>query len=389
MHKTQFSCGLFFGNKEHSRKIRKVHFGAEEKSADLFSKMENLFKSFANVKIVHPIDDDLIKIVDLGNGDIRADVICIFCESNDTEIEALLKRYAVQYDKSGWNLSNFRKHIIKQHVKKNPINNDSDHNIESSYTPNTPNRKENNTNLLKSPCVSNDIMELPIVFEDGATEKNTDEVPNDLKTEILRQIGKQSLRLIESSLVHNEPKKFMTTNIDGRMMNINVLNMKQIGNCLFEALIHQRECMKSGSREHDNAAAELRKEIVKNIEENLEQYKMAIKGRIDPNCKNIDEECKKFVIEKLSQNTFYGGAETCLAFSNIYKANILVFNEKGPFYFATGFNPNFNQTFFLAYRSLNCDDNGKPIYNHYDSICGIEEEILYKCANYFVNKFSK
>lgn len=68
----------------------------------------------------------------------------------------------------------------------------------------------------------------------------------------------------------------------------------------------------------------------------------------------------------------------------MYRVNILIFNENGPFYFATGFNSEYDRCVFMAYRTLPID--GKSEYQHYDSPSGISEEILYTCATHLSEK---
>lgn len=74
-----------------------------------------------------------------------------------------------------------------------------------------------------------------------------------------------------------------------------------------------------------------------------------------------------------------------LAASEIYQVNIVVFIEKKDFFMPNGFNYSYGRSLFLAYRLGGFDEDGVPSYEHYDSICEINESILYKCALKFVN----
>lgn len=64
-----------------------------------------------------------------------------------------------------------------------------------------------------------------------------------------------------------------------------------------------------------------------------------------------------------------------IAIANIYSANIVIFNENGPYYFATRYKNDHTRTLFLAYR---ISVSGK--HNHYDSVCDVSNIVLSGCA---------
>lgn len=207
--------------------------------------------------------------------------------------------------------------------------------------------------------------------------------------QLYSQFSQQNLRLLKAVLMHSEAKKFMAVNVDDRFINVNVLKIEGDGNCLFASLVHQLHDVKTNSQEHKKLTTDLRQEVVQHIRENIVRYKQAIKSRLNYDGKNIDEACVTY-LEKLSEEGHWGGPETILATSNMYNVNVLVFDEKAPFYLSTGFNPNYSRTIFLAYRigsTQGPDGNAKR--NHYDTICGIDEELLYKCAVQLSEKLSK
>lgn len=116
----RFPCGIFYGKKQRSITRKIQHTKDNEQLIDeLFSKLAILFESYTNIKVFHSLNKNSIKIVESKNGSVRADVICVFCETNDCETEALTKRIAVQCDETGcWNFSNLKKHVKTQHIKK-------------------------------------------------------------------------------------------------------------------------------------------------------------------------------------------------------------------------------------------------------------------------------
>lgn len=213
---------------------------------------------------------------------------------------------------------------------------------------------------------------------------------DDLKTAdiMYAQFSAQNLLLIEAALKHSEHARFMPIKCDERVMNINILNVKGDGQCMFLSSSHQLECVKVDSEDHNRLTTNLRKNVVKQIVGNVERYRQALKFRFrNKGNEDLDGACKEFVSTDLVNESYWGGSESLLAISDIHNVNILVFRENGPFYLATGFNPEYERTIFLAYRGTVKKD-GTCNYDHYDTVCGIGEELLYKCANDLAKKMN-
>lgn len=326
---------------------------------------------------------------------MRADIICVFCTNGD-EIEPLIKRHAIQCDKSGsWNLSNFRKHILKHSINSNQDKNDSfsvdDSHSNTPLPQSTPQPEKKKADLSEKNVsfVANEtnILSLPIIIEDeedAQAQAQADYGPgtNEL---LFSQFSAQNLRLLEASLANNEPPNLMATVINDRFAYVTIVKIDDDGNCMFSALVHQIDNVKNGSDTHKTRTVELRKAVVNHIDKNFERYKQSIKSRFSIH-NDMDEDGKEFISNDLSKEGSWGGAETLLAVSHIFSVNILIFNERGEFYFATGFNANYNRTIFLAYRVGSMSKNGSVRYNHYDSIIGLSEEILYNCASVLSKK---
>lgn len=120
MGTANFSFGVFFCQKNRQRIPKAVaHVDLDELAASLFGKLKSFFGQFTGIRAYLPVSQDLIQIIGSEFGP-QAGVICIFCPQNDCHNEFLVKRYAVQYNKTGhWNFSNFRKHIITKHPNLN------------------------------------------------------------------------------------------------------------------------------------------------------------------------------------------------------------------------------------------------------------------------------
>lgn len=110
-----FPFGTFYGKKNRQRTTT-IELTPDELASQFFSKLKSFYKPYEELQMYRPIAKDIVNIIHLDNG-FRADVVCVFCPANDTDIDALMKRYSVQRDKTGaWNFSNLRKHM-KHHVK--------------------------------------------------------------------------------------------------------------------------------------------------------------------------------------------------------------------------------------------------------------------------------
>lgn len=225
------------------------------------------------------------------------------------------------------------------------------------------------------------LMEKPIIleefgfyFEDETVLTTTDK--------LYRQFSAQNELLLAATLRNDEHKKFMPLEIDKRCMNINTVDIDGDGNCFFSAVIHQLQCVKINSDYHKTQTVELRKQAVTHIKNHFNNYKQALKLRLNCKTEEVEELGRKFVAEKLSKNGFWADTESFIAVANIFKVNILVFEEKGPFYFAPCYNSDYNRTIFLAYRRFGTKGNEKKELkcNHYDSVCGIDENLLNKCV---------
>lgn len=234
---------------------------------------------------------------------------------------------------------------------------------------------------IHSPGIKTSFAQTPAYTPAQAPVQKVSSVCDDIRKSVefsrsilYKQFSGQILRMTQAQMEHMEAMHVMVANINDRFMNANVMKMAKDGNCLFASLIHQIHAVKNGSDYHNALTADLRRNVVKYITENLDSFTQAIKLRLSYNGENVQGTCMQFLKEKLSVNGCFGGTETLLAVSKMYGVNILVFREKGPFYFGPGgFNSKFERTIMLAYRIGGFDNDGQPDYNHYDSICGIDE----------------
>lgn len=405
-----YSVGLFYGKKPRKRVMQLVITEKNVKN-ELFLKVKQFFQSFG-LKPVQEITEDDIKITDLGSGSARADIKCIFCTTVKDDISGQ-KRHAIQYDKTGrWNFSNLRKHM---NIHKKIEHNSDDFNDEEKTDNTEPYKMKKSheesefidlddfdkSNVFSMPTVSNDsnIEEESKIIDESTNEESHTFDEKSTVTDTIKilysQISTQNLILLESTLKNGGQKKFMSLMVGDCAMNIHVMKIKSDGDCLYAALSHQLENLKINSEEHKIRTMNLRQEVVSHILENLDFYKQSIKLRLESeneqltfSCENSDEMCQEYLSKYLSKSGFWGGSETILAISIMFSTNIIIFNEESSFFLATGFNSKYKKVILLAYRIGSMNEDGSTNYNHYDSVCGIKEEIMFKCANILAEKLN-
>lgn len=384
-----FSFGWFYGQKPRKRvnKLVTLVESPQQLKDKLFTKVKKMFTSF-DLEKMQDIIEDIVQVVDLGSS-IRGDIICVFCPKSE-------QNHAIQYDKAGkWNLSNIRKHI-KIHVKKAKDEKEArnlfgDSFTESQSKTSSIHTSETNSNgsvdksessepakINDSPTSFNasEIMTMPILLEDFGIhfEENTE-----ISSALYALFSKQNLRLVEATMEYNESIKTMVSKNNNQCVNVNIVRIDRDGNCLFGAIVHQLEYVQNKSAGHIAQTAVLCKQVVDHITDNFESYKHVLQLKLACADKEIDKMGKQFLTDDLSKSGYLGGSESLMAVADIFKVNILVFNENGPFYFATGFQPEYDRCIFLAYRKRE-NLNGEIEYYHYDSVCGIEADVLFNCA---------
>lgn len=385
----EFSFGWFYGVKLH-KSVHASVFDQSEMQSQLLPKLTQFFQSF-KLQPMQPIGDHTITLVDLGARGLRADVLCVFCPEK-AEDPTSQKKHAIQLDKTGrWNFSNFRKHI-KIHTQK-AVN-------ESIYGCSSPDAKPIKQELMHSSnnipiekqteatavTIDADIMSMPIVVDEFGL--SFEHEPAMTTNEALyEQFSKQNLRMVEAMLRNKENNRYMVLQIGDQPVNVDIVKMKSDGNCVFSTLSHQLTCVKANSDALNVGTSNLRAQVVSHMQNNFDDFKQALKMRLECTDEEIDTLGPTFISEKLSQNGYWGDSESLMAVSKIFKVNILVFQENASCYFATGYNRSYGRTIFMAYRGNGSGSQNE--YVHYDSVCGISEDVLYKCANELSTKMDK
>lgn len=275
------------------------------------------------------LTEDMIKIID-ERGRITARMQCVFC-LNDKKLK---KEITIQYDPSTttpnlfyWNFSNFKKHFKRIHPNASDLEEaisekesiatendqdlcDDDFEVEIAET-------DNNHEEMVCDDIGTDAKygyeELEIVVLDETDLNSSDEVIaenlhenddgerntsnsssscNEIETDnnsldinssefaIYDQISQQNLVMTNAFYLHKEKKVEMSFQLNGKSKQVNVIKIKADGNCLFGSLAHQLFQNKVNSIDHVNATKKLRASVVEYIIKNINDFSLAVKGRI-------------------------------------------------------------------------------------------------------------
>lgn len=165
---------------------------------------------------------------------------------------------------------------------------------------------------------------------------------------------------------------------------------------MFASIAHQLFQVKIDSAQHDEYAQTLHKNAVCHIQTHLPDFIHCLKRRFYEDFENGIKEkvnrkkksgggkheydemmlayCKFFVDETLVGGC-WGGTESVIALSEIYKMNILFINDNGSCNMVRRFDETFSHSIILAYRR-----NG----NHYESIVTMDNPTIIHFAKSFI-----
>lgn len=178
---------------------------------------------------------------------------------------------------------------------------------------------------------------------------------------------------------------------DNIVRQIKVASIPTDGDCLFGALAHQLFATKLSVRSSVRNSQKLREESVEYIKKNIAAFEHELKNRLyDCGIQKSDYlemDFVSFLNTRLCKKGYWGGAESLKAISCLYEVNIIVFLEDGPCYVANNFNMNYKRSVCIAFRNNNeystsptsGDENKNIIFNHYDSVCTINQTDIIDC----------
>lgn len=334
---------------------------------NLFSRIRPLLERISDkISPVRTISSDIIELKRVNNR-FRANMICVFCKENDAKDDGSLKKICLQEEtlrssqKTYWNICNVRKHL-KVHEEQNTKSRKNTANEESSS------------------------------IGDTNTEQIMDKNEIIVQTFFYKQLANQVSTLMAKTAENKDLKTRMVIKQGSKSFTVDVSKTKEDGNCLFASAAHQLFYAKIGSDDHTKYMNQVREECAEHIILHYDRYFVALKMTLEEEKEDKDSdndidfeiECKKLAEKRLLQDGFWGGAESVMAISEVYKTNIIMFNENSSCYYVNGFNSNYSETILFAYRQSKRKKKQKT-YNHYDSVCGLSKDSMLIISE-FLNK---
>lgn len=206
---------------------------------------------------------------------------------------------------------------------------------------------------------------------------------------LFHQIAKQIEKMLHATRSNNDNIESMAYElIENRPQSLKVAKIDPNGSCLFGSLVHQLFGLKLSSGKHIRATKRMRQEVVEHISENYSSFELALRYRAyeenDPDqIEDMRKECETILNVHLPRDNYWGGSETMKAIQEMYRVNILIFNEHGTCYFFNGFKEVYKQILILAYRlGTRSMDHGRKSYNHYDSVCDITSNEIWHLVEF-------
>lgn len=396
------------GTQETSQSDKKE---IERLKNELLQKVSDLFKTY-DVNI----DDWAIEMVDVDTSGTIGFINCVLCIGENGEMpEPKRVFYNHSKTRSGyWVLSNFLKHLRKIHPS---IANKCKPRIRKTNQQKSKKLMKKDELKLKCETIESDcdLKEIKPNTQ-SVISVHDDSSEYDLKLEVDESIANSfnfSVEYVSPMNSTNQPElwlfdqitvqiqKMMYSNLQNGdtedRMNFTIKNMKKYltvvktyadGNCLFSAIAHQLTPNPIKNKKHIANTAKLRSDVVKHIlePENFSNYQVAVQYEMQQH-DNFDDvidstaKCKLWVQNVLSRSGRWGGLETIQAVSNMYRVNVVIFNENGACNMVKASNDEFDRTILLAYR-LGAND----VHNHYDSVTDMDSDTMYTTADFIINK---
>lgn len=421
---TPTPAGLFFSevsdnnNSSSDSNTRNIN----DLKESLVAKAKTKFESYKTLKKIRDFDDKSI-LVTTESGKYKGTLNCLFCE------DTIGVNYQIYENSGSWLFSNLHRHMNSYHLSTSSANasrklkrlaqipsaaankqvkhqkfdetqNKTDEHSESqccSMTDKTIEEvvKKNNSILAID-------IEPQIIIESTAnhfSEQQTD--LDELEDAIYLHCAKQIIKMKNCCILNNEKvidfyaEHSLTENSTSN--EVKCCRIKGDGHCLFASIAHQMFQVKINSVQHAEYTGMLREKAVCHIKTHLPRFIHCLRGRVYEDFENgvkekvkrkkgsegerqhYDEEilaqCNLFINETLAGGC-WGGTESIIALSEIYKINILFIEENGKCNIVRRFDKMFSQSIILAYRRR---------ANHYESIVAMDNSSI----SHFVKNFVK
>lgn len=394
-HVDENSVPFEFENESNGLATTKVELKLHhsELKSKLFSMCLQYFQAFyLDEQLIVQFDEHMIDM-QFKNGVLYGIITCILCKNDDSIKKKKKTAHSVQYhaspNSSYWILSNFKKHLEKKHKL---MSNQADLRKQKRVPLKSLNENVEFEDLKADKSVEFVDVPIEIVPVENADQLNVllhdvdsaDSAAIATKENwLFLQLAQQISIMVGVALTNGEQTSEVQFSIANEIHTLTAATIIGDGNCLPGAICHQLYHDPIGSTAHRKRMRELRASVVDYIlhPENFKSFEYTLQNRVyDIKTKDqIDDmttECKLFVRLCLSKDGYWAGHEFLIAATNILRVNILVFYENGDFHLSNNGTEIYTRTIALAFRS-NWDKTG---YNHYDSVCDIDSNILCKIA---------
>lgn len=372
----------FFAEKQRLNQQRKKQMHTNSHTTPKFDEdelkrklIEKVVPYFKQAGIDEKQIGEIVKLQITNTGKVYGDIFCAICKMEHRKNKKPKRVYCNFGGKTKgiWVLSNFVKHL-DTHKRESNVPPALNANIEGKKSDDEKKDEENDASLI-------------IVNDEELKSQIQESKTCDTPTMIYQQISTQTNKVLTAVYQNSDVKSQMRFFVSGNPKNLTLAEIAKDGNCMLGSAVHQQFCYPINSNEHKEATKKLRADVVAHILDtnNFPFFLHSLKNRVYET-KNADEivdiemECKMFVRHVLSRNRIWAGTETLLAISDLFETNVIVFNEDGGCMKFKRTGKKYNRSIAVAYRIGGSDENGEPLYNHYDSVCEIESDDIYAAA---------
>lgn len=383
---------------------------------ELYQKVNFYFESYEVEEAdIMSLDLDMIKVFSVGDS-IYGSIVCVICKNENAKNQKPKRVYYHESSESSyWVMSNFLKHLEKYHhlvstqkylskkAKRKKVVHDNMLKPKNSFSGDHSIAKIDSAPILEplTKSVESTIETFEEIQVDVFENENQDEneivcdssepqqevIQNEL---LYKQLSQQITKMIEAVLINSDVQESMKFNFKGEGRSVAVAKIDGNGDCLYAAICHQLFHSQVGGKSHIKETATLRANVVNYIlePENYPSFEFSLQDRVyetktRDQIEDMTRECKLYTRLVLSRPGKWGGYETIKAVGEMHHVNILIFNEDDTCYISNKSNQIYDRTIAIAYRKADACTDNKVVYDHYDSICDLDTNLLYEIANSF------
>lgn len=345
-------------------------------------------------------DESFITIAN-ENNKTTGEVICVVCHVQSKNPENIKPKQVYCRGKS-WVISNFNKHFARAHQKQPSCkihdNSQSDNENHMSEM------EDGNVEYLNEEYFIEEEIN-PLTNEMNYSTESLQSFiahgTNEIEKELNAQINAQLIAMWNTVTLNREPQdqQVRCRCDNGLIVSFDVAKILMDGDCMLGSLIHQIFRYDLHSNQHKLATQKLRMDIVNYINQYYEDFKQHLRGHIldleesglDESCgireiNDIDAKCKHLLNNCMINSGFWASGESLKATACLLDVNIIVFYEAGPIYYVHKTGQLSKRTVIIAFR---LQDNETQLRNHYDSVCYISADEIYKTAKHISELLNK